>query len=164
MASLHPIAETVRFEFIIPARSLIGLRSELMTDTRGTAVMTHIFHEYAPYRGDLPGRKNGVLLALGRLATTYSLDALQPRGILFVGAGIEVYPGMIVGKHAMENDLIVNPCKGKKLTNMRASGSVDAIKLTPARVLTLEQALKFIEDDELVEVTPQSVRLSQKRA
>jgi len=163
MASLHPIAETVRFEFIIPARGLIGLRSELMTETRGTAVMTHIFHEYAPYRGDLPGRKNGVLLALEHgFTTAYSLDALQPRGILFVGPGVEVYPGMIVGQHAMENDLVVNPCKGKKLTNMRASGSDDAIKLTPARILTLEQALEFIEDDELVEVTPQSIRLRKK--
>jgi GTP-binding protein len=163
MVSLHPIAETVRFEFIIPARGLIGLRSEFMTETRGTAVMTHIFHEYAPYRGDLPGRKNGVLLALEHGQTTaYSLDALQPRGILFVGAGVEVYAGMIVGQHAMENDLVVNPCKGKKLTNMRASGSDDAIKLTPARVLTLEQALEFIEEDELVEVTPQSIRLRKK--
>jgi GTP-binding protein len=125
--------------------------------------MTHIFHEYAPYRGDLPGRKNGVLLALEHGQTTaYSLDALQPRGILFVGAGVEVYAGMIVGQHAMENDLVVNPCKGKKLTNMRASGSDDAIKLTPARVLTLEQALEFIEEDELVEVTPQSIRLRKK--
>ncbi len=163
MVSLHPIAETVRFEFIIPARGLIGLRGELLTETRGTAVITHIFHDYAPYRGDLPGRKNGVLLALEHGQTTaYSLDALQPRGILFVGPGVEVYPGMIVGQHAMENDLVVNPCKGKKLTNMRASGSDDAIKLTPARILTLEQALEFIEDDELVEVTPQSIRLRKK--
>jgi GTP-binding protein len=163
IVSMHPIAETVRFEFIIPARGLIGLRSELLTETRGTAIITHIFHDYAPYRGDLPGRKNGVLIALEHGQTTaYSLDVLQPRGILFIGPGVEVYSGMIIGQHAMENDLVVNPCKGKKLTNMRASGSDEAIKLTPPRILTLEQALEFIEDDELVEVTPQSIRLRKK--
>jgi len=163
MVSMHPVAETLRFEFIIPARGLIGLRSDLLTETRGTATITHIFHDYAPYRGDLPGRKNGVLIALEHgLTTAYALDALQPRGILFVGPGVEVYPGMIIGQHAMENDLIVNPCKGKKLTNMRASGSDEAIKLTPPRILTLEQALEFIEDDELVEITPQSIRLRKR--
>ena len=163
MTSMHPIAETVRFEFIIPARGLIGLRSELLTETRGTVVITHTFHLYAPYRGDLPGRKNGVLIALEHGETTaYSLAALQSRGMMFAGPGVEVYGGMIIGQHSMENDLVVNPCKGKKLSNMRASGSDDAIKLTPARILTLEQALEFIEDDELVEVTPQSVRLRKK--
>jgi GTP-binding protein len=94
--------------------------------------------------------------------TAYSLDALQPRGILFVGPGVEVYGGMIIGQHAKDNDLDVNPCKGKKLTNIRASGSDDAIKLTPPRILTLEQALEFIDDDELVEVTPSSIRLRKK--
>jgi GTP-binding protein len=104
-----------------------------------------------------------VLIALEHGETTaYSLAALQSRGMMFAGPGVEVYGGMIIGQHSMENDLVVNPCKGKKLSNMRASGSDDAIKLTPARILTLEQALEFIEDDELVEVTPQSIRLRKK--
>lgn len=163
MAAMSPMGDMVRLEFIIPARGLIGLRGEVLTDTRGTAVMTHTFHEYAPYKGDIPGRKNGVLIAMEHGETTaYSLDALQPRGTLFIGAGVEVYGGMIIGQHAKDNDLDVNPCKGKKLTNVRASGSDDAIKLTPPRLLTLEQALEFIDDDELVEVTPQSIRLRKK--
>jgi len=163
MVAMAPMGEMVRLEFVIPARGLIGLRGEVLTDTRGTAVMTHTFHEYAPYKGEIPGRKNGVLMAMehGR-RTAYSLDALQPRGTLFIGAGVEVYGGMIIGQHNKDNDLDVNPCKGKKLTNVRASGTDDAIKLTPPRVLTLEQALEFIDDDELVEVTPLSIRLRKK--
>jgi GTP-binding protein len=163
MVAMSPMGEMVRLEFIIPARGLIGLRGEVLTDTRGTAVMTHTFHEYAPYKGDIPGRKNGVLMAMEHGETTaYSLDALQPRGTLFIGAGVEVYGGMIIGQHAKDNDLDVNPCKGKKLTNVRASGTDDAIKLIPPRLLTLEQALEFIDDDELVEVTPHSIRLRKK--
>ncbi|GAB7025958.1 translational GTPase TypA [Geotalea toluenoxydans] len=163
MVAMNPMGDTIRLEFIIPARGLIGLRGEVMTETRGTAVVTHTFHDYAPYKGDIPGRKNGVLIAMELGETTaYSLDALQPRGVLFIGAGVEVYGGMIIGQHAKDNDLDVNPCKGKKLTNVRASGSDDAIKLTPPRLLTLEQALEFIDDDELVEVTPQSIRLRKK--
>jgi len=125
--------------------------------------MTHTFHEYAPYRGDIPGRKNGVLLAMEHGETTaYSLDALQPRGTLFIGAGVEVYGGMIIGEPSRDNDREVNSCKGKKLTNVRASGTDDAIKLIPPRSMTLEQALEFIDDDELVEVTPGSIRLRKK--
>jgi len=163
MAAMTPMGETIRLEFIVPARGLIGLRGEFLTETRGTAVITHTFHEYAPYKGEIPGRKNGVLIAMEQGETTaYSLDALQPRGMLFLGAGVEVYGGMIIGQHAKDNDLEVNPCKGKKLTNVRASGTDDAIKLTPPRLLTLEQALEFIDDDELVEVTPASIRLRKK--
>ena len=163
MVAMAPMGEMVRLEFIVPARGLIGLRGEVLTDTRGTAVMTHTFHEYAPYKGDIPGRKNGVLMAMEHGETTaYSLDALQPRGTLFIGAGVEVYGGMIIGQHNKDNDLDVNPCKGKKLTNVRASGTDDAIKLTPPKLLTLEQALEFIADDELVEVTPLSIRLRKK--
>ena len=163
MVAMNPMGEMVRLEFIIPARGLIGLRGEVLTDTRGTAVMTHTFHEYAPYRGDIPGRKNGVLIAMEHGETTaYSLDALQPRGVLFVAPAVEVYGGMIIGEHARDNDLEVNPSKGKKLTNVRASGSDDAIKLTPPRIMSLEQALEFIDDDELVEVTPVSIRLRKK--
>ena len=163
MASMSQMGESIRLEFIVPARGLIGLRGEMLTETRGTAVITHTFHEYAPFRGEIPGRKNGVLIAMEQGETTaYSLDSLQPRGTLFLGPGVEVYGGMIIGQHAKENDLEVNPCKGKKLTNIRASGSDDAIKLTPPRILTLEQALEFIDDDELVEVTPTSIRLRKK--
>jgi len=163
MTSMQPMGEFIRLEFIIPARGLIGLRSEVLTDTRGTAVMTHTFHDYAPYKGDIPGRKNGVLIAMEHGETTgYSLDGLQPRGILFLGPGVEVYGGMIIGQHAKDNDLDVNPCKGKKLTNVRASGTDDALKLAPPRILTLEQALEFIDDDELVEVTPKSIRMRKK--
>ena len=163
MVAMAPMGEMVRLEFIIPARGLIGLRGEVLTDTRGTAVMTHTFHEYAPYKGDIPGRKNGALIAMDHGETTaYSLDALQPRGTLFIGAGVEVYGGMIIGQNNKDNDLEINPCKGKKLTNVRASGTDDAIKLTPPRLMTLEQALEFIEDDELVEVTPGSIRLRKK--
>ncbi|MDD2850293.1 MAG: translational GTPase TypA [Desulfuromonadaceae bacterium] len=163
MVAMAPMGEMVRLEFIIPARGLIGLRGEVLTDTRGTAVMTHTFHEYAPYKGDIPGRKNGALMAMDHGETTaYSLDALQPRGTLFIGAGVEVYGGMIIGQNNKDGDLDINPCKGKKLTNVRASGTDDAIKLTPPKVMTLEQALEFIEDDELVEVTPTSIRLRKK--
>ena len=163
MVAMNPMGETIRLEFVIPARGLIGLRGEVLTETRGTGILTHTFHEYAPYKGEIPGRKNGVLTAMEHGETTaYSLAALQPRGILFIGAGVEVYGGMIIGQHAKDNDLDVNPCKGKKLTNVRASGTDDAIKLTPPHLLTLEQALEFIDDDELVEVTPQSIRLRKK--
>ncbi|HKZ17411.1 MAG TPA: translational GTPase TypA, partial [Geobacteraceae bacterium] len=163
MVAMNQLGDVIRLEFVIPARGLIGLRGEILTDTKGTAVTTHTFHGYAPYKGDIPGRKNGVLMAMEHGETTaYSLDALQPRGILFVGPGVEVYGGMIIGQHAKDNDLDVNPCKGKKLSNVRASGSDDAIKLTPPRILTLEQALEFIDDDELVEVTPSSIRLRKK--
>ena len=163
MVAMTPMGDCTRLEFIVPARGLIGLRGEFLTETRGTAVITHTFHEYAPYKGEIPGRKNGVLIAMELGETTaYSLDALQPRGTLFLGAGVEVYGGMIIGQHAKDNDLEVNPCKGKKLTNVRASGTDDAIKLTPPRFLTLEQALEFIDEDELVEVTPGSIRLRKK--
>ncbi|MFZ3209534.1 MAG: translational GTPase TypA [Geobacteraceae bacterium] len=163
MVAMSPMGEAVRLEFVIPARGLIGLRGEVLTETRGTGILTHTFHEYAPYKGDIPGRKNGVLIAMEHGETTaYSLDALQPRGVLFIGAGVEVYGGMIIGQHAKDNDLDVNPCKGKKLTNVRASGTDDAIKLTPPHIPTLEQALEFIDDDELVEVTPKSIRLRKK--
>jgi GTP-binding protein len=163
MVSMHPMDGVTRLEFVIPARGLIGFRTEFLTDTRGTGVMTHTFHDYAPFKGPIPGRKNGVLIALepGE-SVAYSLFGLQDRGVLFIGPGVEVYEGMIVGQHAKENDLVVNVCKGKKLTNVRASGSDEAIRLTPPRLLTLEQALEYIEEDELVEVTPKSIRLRKK--
>jgi len=163
MVSMHSMEGTNRLEFVIPARGLIGFRNEFLTDTRGTGVMNHTFHGYAPFRGAIPGRKNGVLISIDAGETVaYSLFSLQERGILFIGPGIDVYEGMIIGQHAKENDLVVNACKGKKLTNVRASGSDEAIRLTPARNLTLEQALEFIDQDELVEVTPKSIRLRKR--
>jgi GTP-binding protein len=163
MVSLQPMDGTNRLEFIIPARGLIGFRTEFLTETRGTGVMNHIFHEYAPYKGPIVGRKNGVLIAMDSGETVaYALFGLQERGILFLGPGVEVYEGMVIGQHAKENDLVINACKGKKLTNVRASGSDDAIRLTPPTVLSLEQALEFIDDDELVEVTPDAIRIRKR--
>ncbi|PLY09992.1 MAG: translational GTPase TypA [Desulfuromonas sp.] len=163
MVSMTPMEGINRIEFIIPARGLIGFRTEFLTETRGTGVMNHTFHEYAPYKGPIAGRKNGVLISMDNgESVAYSLCNLQDRGVLFIGPAIEVYEGMIVGQHAKENDLVVNVCKGKKLTNVRASGSDDAIRLTPATILSLEQALEYIDDDELVEVTPKSIRLRKK--
>ncbi len=163
MVSLQPMDGTNRIEFIIPARGLIGFRTEFMTETRGTGVMNHTFHEYAPYKGAIVGRKNGVLISMDAGETiAYSLFSLQDRGTLFVGPGINVYEGMVIGQHAKEKDLVVNACKGKKLTNVRASGSDDAMRLTPATILSLEQALEYIDDDELVEVTPKSIRLRKR--
>ena len=152
-----------RLEFTIPARGLIGFRTEFLTDTHGTGVMNHIFYGYAPWKGKIPGRRNGVLIAMENGTTiAYALFNLQDRGELFVGPGTNVYEGMIIGQHAKGNDLVVNPCKTKKLTNVRASGSDDAIRLTPHRELSLEQALEFIDNDELVEVTPKSIRLRKR--
>ncbi len=163
MVAMHTMEGTNRLEFVIPARGLIGFRTEFLTDTRGTGVLNHTFHEYAPYKGSIPGRKNGVLIALENGETVaYSLYSLQDRGILFVGPGVRVYEGMIIGEHAKQNDLVVNACRGKKLTNVRASGSDEAIRITPPRTLSLEQALEYIDEDELVEVTPSSIRLRKK--
>lgn len=153
----------VKLEFKIPARGLIGFRSQFLTDTRGTGLMNHRFMGYEPYVGDIPGRTKGSLVSMenGQI-TAYALDGLQPRGILFVSPGDETYEGMIVGEHSRDNDLDVNPTKGKKLTNMRASGTDDAVKLMPPRIMTLEAALDWINDDELIEVTPKSIRLRKR--
>ncbi|WP_305043806.1 translational GTPase TypA [Geoalkalibacter sp.] len=163
MVSMQPMDGLNRMEFIVPSRGLIGFRTEFLTDTRGTGVMTHTFHDYAPFKGHIQGRKNGVLIAMEHGESAgYALFNLQERGILFIGPGIEVYEGMVIGQNAKEDDMVVNPCKGKKLTNVRASGSDDAIRLTPPRIFSLEQALEFIDEDELVEITPKSIRLRKK--
>jgi len=154
----------VRVEFTIPARGLIGFRNEFLSDTRGSGVMSHVFHGYGPHRGDIPGRTRGALVVKEPgMSVSYALSNLQERGSLFVGPGIRVYEGMIVGEHSRDTDLVVNICKKKHLTNMRASGSDEAIRLTPPRAMGLEQCIEFINDDELVEVTPRSIRL-RKRA
>lgn len=146
--------------FLIPARGLIGLRTRLLNATRGTAIINHRFDSYRPLEGDVPRRSNGVLVSMitGR-AMPFALFALQDRSDLFVGPGIDIYEGMIVGENARDNDLVVNPCREKKLTNMRASGSDENVILKPPRDLSLEAALEYIEDDEMVEITPTSIRL-----
>jgi GTP-binding protein len=153
----------VRLEFHVPSRGLIGLRSEILTDTRGTAIMNSLFHGYIEWQGDIPMRPTGALVAdrPGK-ATGYAIFNLQERGEIFVSPGTEVYEGMIVGENAREADLDVNIVKEKKLTNMRASTADEAIRLVPPRILNLEQAIEFIREDEYVEVTPQSIRLRKK--
>jgi len=154
---------TTRLEFKVPARGLIGFRNEFLTDTRGTGILNHSFLEYEYDKGDIPSRTRGVLVAQTTCkSVAYALDNLQARGHLFIGPGVDVYEGMIVGEHARENDLVVNVAKGKKLTNMRASGSDDAIRLTPPRAFSLEQAMEYIADDELLEVTPTSIRMRKR--
>jgi GTP-binding protein len=153
----------VRLEFSIPARSLIGYRDEFLTDTKGTGIMNSYLHGYEEYRGDFPLRHTGSLVSDRQgAAVAYALYNLEPRGYLFVVPGDPVYEGMIVGEHNRDNDLNVNPCKEKKLTNMRASGKDDAVQLTPILPLTLERAIQFISDDEMVEVTPKSIRLRKR--
>jgi GTP-binding protein len=152
-----------RLVFHVPTRGLIGYQSELLTDTRGTAVMNRIFHTYAPFRGEISGRRNGVLISndMGE-AVAYAIFNLQDRGPFMIGPQTRVYAGMIVGEHTRDNDLEVNVLKGKKLTNVRASGKDDAVALTPPMKMTLERAMSYIQDDELVEVTPQSIRLRKR--
>ena len=153
----------VRLRFSIPSRGLIGYRNEFLTDTRGEGILNSVFSHYGPHKGELPGRKNGVLVSMDQCeAVGFAIMNLEDRGVFFIEPGARCYEGMIVGQHARENDLVVNVAKGKKLTNMRASGSDEATRLTPPRVLTLEQAIEFIDDDELVEVTPNFIRLRKK--
>jgi GTP-binding protein len=153
----------VRLEYRVPARGLIGFQGEFMTMTRGNGLMSHIFDGYAPLKGDIPERHNGVLISneTGE-AVAYSLWNLQERGRMFVHPGEKLYPGMIIGIHSRENDLVVNPVKTKKLTNVRAAGKDDAILLTPPIQMTLEYAVEFIDEDELVEVTPESIRIRKR--
>jgi GTP-binding protein len=153
----------VRLEFLVPSRGLIGLRSEMLTDTKGTAIMNSLFQGYIEWQGDIPTRPTGSLVADRAGKTTgYALFNLQERGEMFVEPGLEVYEGMIVGENSRDADLDVNIVKEKKLTNMRASSADEAIRLVPPRLLNLEQAIEFIRDDELVEVTPKSIRLRKK--
>jgi GTP-binding protein len=154
----------VRLEFTVPARGLLGFRREFLTETRGTGIMSHVFHEYGPYRGDIPDRHRGALVVKEPGTTvTYALYSLEDRGTLFLGPGVEVYEGMIVGEHARDTDLVVNPCKRKHLTNMRSSSSDDSLRLKPPRLMSLEDCVEFLADDELVEVTPKSVRLRKRQ-
>ncbi|HRI77216.1 MAG TPA: translational GTPase TypA [Alphaproteobacteria bacterium] len=164
MMSMQPSgAGKVKMTFIAPTRGLIGYHGEFLTDTRGTGIINRLFHGYAPFKGNIDGRRTGVLIAMSTgQATAYDLWNLEERGVIMVLPGTDVYEGMIVGEHNRDNDLPVNVLKGKKLTNVRASGSDEMVKLIPPRILTLEQAITYIADDELVEVTPKSIRLRKR--
>ena len=152
-----------RLEFSIPSRGLIGYRGEFMTDTKGNGILNTIFDGYAPYKGDIQYRKQGSLIAFESGETiTYGLFNAQERGTLFVGPGEKVYGGMVVGQTGKAEDIEVNVCKRKQLTNTRASGSDDALKLTPPRILSLEQSLEFIDTNELLEITPTHLRIRKK--
>jgi GTP-binding protein len=153
----------VLLEFRIPSRGLLGFENDFLTETRGTGQIHHYFLEYEPDKGPIEVKRNGVLVALENgTATSYALDYLQERGALFISPGAKVYEGMIVGENAKDLDIVVNPCKEKRLTNIRSSTAEEAIRLTPPRILTLEGALEFLAEDELLEVTPQSLRLRKK--
>ncbi|HEX8172658.1 MAG TPA: translational GTPase TypA [Thermoanaerobaculia bacterium] len=157
---VNPGTGRVRIEFKIPTRGLFGIRTEFLSETRGTGLLYHTFLEYGPYRGELTSRNRGALVAKETGDTTaYAIEPLQERSTLFLGPGIKVYGGQVVGENSRDNDMVVQVCRAKHLTNMRASGSDMAVKLTPPRSLTLEQCLEWIEDDELVEVTPESIRI-----
>jgi GTP-binding protein len=153
----------LRLEFKIPARGLIGYRSQFMTDTKGNGVMHHVFDGYEPFRGDIPERQRGSLVAFeGGETSTYGLFNAQERGELFIGPGVSIYEGMIVGENAKQGDIEVNVCRKKHVTNMRASGTDEAMRLTPPIDMSLENCLEFIAADELVEVTPKSIRLRKR--
>nr|WP_033600396.1 translational GTPase TypA [Helicobacter pylori] len=164
MKAMNPMSDGyTRLEFEIPARGLIGYRSEFLTDTKGEGVMNHSFLEFRPFSGSVESRKNGALISMENgEATAFSLFNIQERGALFISPQTKVYVGMVIGEHSRDNDLDVNPIKSKHLTNMRASGSDDAIKLTPPRTMVLERALEWIEEDEILEVTPLNLRIRKK--
>lgn len=163
MVSMTPLGSRMRVIFHVPSRGLFGYRNEFLTDTKGEGIMSAVFYDYEPYKGDIPRRSNGSLVAFETgEAVTYGLYNAQERGVLFIGAGVQVYEGMIVGASPKAGDIVVNVCKKKHLTNTRASGSDDALRLVPPKILSLEDSLEFIADDELVEVTPKSIRLRKK--
>lgn len=160
LSNMTELKGYLRLEFTIPARGLIGFRSEFLTNTKGNGIMNHVFRGYAPYKGDIPGRSRGSLVAFEQGETTpYGIYTLQDRGVMFISPNQMVYEGMIIGENTRELDMDVNPCKKKNVSNMRSSSSDEAIRLTPPRLLSLEQALEFINKDEMVEVTPESIRL-----
>ena len=163
MLSMDQREGMARIVYKIPTRGILGFKSEFMTDTKGMGTMSYVFAEYGPFAGEIRTRSNGVLIAMENCTSIpYALNNLQERGVLFIGPGIELYRGMIIGENSRNNDLVVNPGKTKKLTNMRASGSDDNVALAPPRVMSLEDCISYIVDDELVEVTPQNIRLRKR--
>ena len=163
LVEMTPVGERMKLEFLVPARGLFGYRNEFLTDTRGEGIMASVFDSYAPYKGDLNRRNTGSLIAFETgESITYGLFNAQERGALFIGAGVPVYAGMVVGVSPKQEDITVNVCKKKQLTNMRASGSDEALRLVPHRNLSLEQCLEFLADDELLEVTPKNMRIRKR--
>ena len=163
LVEMTPVGDRMKLEFLVPARGLFGYRNEFLTDTRGEGIMASVFDSYAPYKGDLSRRNTGSLIAFETGdSITYGLFNAQERGALFIGAGVPVYAGMVVGVSPKQEDITVNVCKKKQLTNMRASGSDEALRLVPHRILSLEQCLEFLADDELLEVTPKSLRIRKR--
>ena len=163
MLTMHPQGARMRLEFSVPARGLFGYKSEFLTDTKGEGIMSSVFNGYEPYKGDIPRRKTGSLISFETgEAVTYGLFNAQERGALFIGAGTPVYEGMIVGVSPKSEDLVVNVCKKKHLSNTRASGSDDALRLIPCRKLSLEESLEFLADDELLEITPKNIRIRKR--
>jgi GTP-binding protein len=158
-----PFNENNRLEFFIPSRGLIGYRGEFMTDTKGEGILHHNFHSYEPFKGEISHRTRGALVSMETgVATAYSINKLQERSVFFVEPGTKIYEGMVVGENSRDMDMPVNVTRAKQLTNFRASGTDDAIRLEPARLLTLEQALEWITDDEFVEITPHSLRIRKR--
>ncbi len=163
LVSMNPKGDRMRIEFLVPARGLFGYRNEFLTDTRGEGVLSSVFHSYQPYRGEIQKRSTGSMIAFETgESITYGLFNAQERGTLFIGAGVQVYEGMVIGCTPKSEDMAVNVCKKKQLTNTRASGSDDALRLIPPHVMSIEEALEFIKEDELLEITPKSVRIRKK--
>ena len=163
LVSMNPQGSRMRIEYLIPTRGLFGYRNEFMTDTKGEGILNSVFHSYAPYKGDIQSRQTGSLICFeAGDSITYGLYNAQGRGTLFIGAGVPVYEGMIIGVSPKKEDIVVNVCKKKQLTNTRASGSDDALRLTPPKIMSLEQAIEFIAEDELIEVTPENIRLRKR--
>ena len=163
MRNMVTFNENTRVEFLIPARGLIGYRAEFMTDTKGTGILHHNFESYEPFKGELTQRQRGTIISMENgLASAYAMYKLQERVVFFIEPGTEVYEGMVVGENTRDNDMRVNVTKTKQLTNMRASGADEAIRLEPAKILTLEQAIEWITDDEYVEVTPKNIRIRKR--
>ncbi len=163
LVHMNPFNSRMRLEFLVPSRGLFGYKSEFLTDTRGEGVMNTVFHDYEPYKGDMATRQTGSLVAFETgEAVTYGLYNAQERGELFIGPGTPVYEGMIVGEAAKTGDIAVNVCKKKHVSNMRSSGSDEALRLVPFRIMSLEKSLEFMKDDELLEVTPKNIRLRKR--
>ena len=163
LTQMNPHGGRMRMEFLIPSRGLFGYKSDFLTDTKGEGIINSIFHDYAPYKGDIERRNVGSLVAFENgVAIQYGLFNAQDRGTLFIGPGENVYMGMVVGSNSRSDDLVVNVCKTKHLSNCRSSSSDEALRLTPHKVLSLEESLEFLGDDEYLEVTPKNVRIRKK--